>query len=136
MMVPIRSDEVPDVFLRWEVAAEAVEVSRVQNWHFPIRPVYSRNRSCDIDLLYVGSAQDRLIEINPCVTDVNAARSFVDSYGRQQIEGNSNCYDDPVNGCSGGCCRLGKNLPAFFCLFLPCYEFQTSHSSSTSTLWL
>ena len=53
-----------------------------------------------------GGGGDGLQEVHPCEPDVQRALDHVAAWGRGDL-GDEDCLADPVNGCGGGCCRLG-----------------------------
>jgi hypothetical protein len=50
-----------------------------------------------------------IVEIHSCIADAQAALNFISGAGSAAASDQS-CYADPVNGCEGGCCRLGNWL--------------------------
>ncbi|CAB9510344.1 beta-induced protein ig-h3 [Seminavis robusta] len=65
-----------------------------------------------------------IVETNGCEPNVARAKDFIAAAGQGEL-GSTECLADPVNGCPGGCCRIGSAY--FICdstgsesSFLPC----------------
>lgn len=53
----------------------------------------------------VGEDRTGLQEVHACEPDGTVAIDYVNSFGMPEA-GDEGCLADPVNGCSGGCCRF------------------------------
>jgi hypothetical protein len=69
-------------------------------------------------------AASGIVETHPCMADGQAALNWLGSVAGASAASDQSCFADPVNGCEGGCCRLGNwlvcdtenNHPALPCI--------------------
>ena len=48
-----------------------------------------------------------IVELHGCIEDPQVAIDFIVDVGSSAV-GDQSCLEDPVNGCPGGCCRMGN----------------------------
>lgn len=48
-----------------------------------------------------------IAESKQCESDLTRTYAFIDAVGHAE-KGSMACYEDPVGGCGGGCCRIGS----------------------------
>jgi hypothetical protein len=52
-------------------------------------------------------SEGSIVETHACIADPQEAIDFMNGAGSAAM-GDQSCFADPVNGCPGGCCRLGN----------------------------